>query len=207
MDDASYDPLEALRERLAHGRDLADASPDSASLAPVEGDPLERLEQRVRDASDPAQWAELLNERTQSASQPLSGLFQAIESARLDAGSLPKAATDELAPYVPPTGADGDPLEALRSAIDSERDALGGRREPLAYRSTASSDRAASDRDAQSASSGVATELLDALAASPLSGEVRARVARRLAHLADDRDSDELRELLRWIVQDDVPDT
>lgn len=199
------DPLDRLTDRLDRAREFNDTDSLPATSSPTaDTDPIEILRERIRNASDPAQWADILVERSalgaDAAPEPLATLFRAIQRARPGSGELP---TLDLPRSLDPEP--DDPNDRIHQLIARERDELGARGEPLAERDPPATDRRPSTgTTSPPADTAVADELLDAIATDSLSGEVRARAARRLATIADDPTSDDVREVLRWLVTGDA---
>lgn len=201
------DPLDRLADRLDRARTLDGAdSPPATSSPATDADPIETLRERIRDASDPAHWADILVERStlgaDAAPEPLATLLRTIQRAHAGSGELPNPALPRALDPEP-----DDPRERIRQLIARERDELGARGEPLTERDPPATDgRPSTGTTSPPADTAVADELLDALATDTLSGEVRAQAAKRLAAIADDPTSEDVREVLRWLVTDDAPD-
>jgi len=201
------DPLDRLTDRLDRARELdgTDSRPATSSTS-ADADPIDILRERIRDASDPAQWADILVERStldpDAAPEPLATLFRSIQRAHFRPNDLPQP--DFPRPLDPEPD---DPRDRLHQLIARERDELGARGEPLTERDPPTTDgRPSTGTTSPPGDTSVSEELLDALATDTLSGEVRARAARRLATIADDPTSEDVREVLRWLVTDTAPD-
>ena len=179
------DPLAQIEAQIRRGV-LTEPVGRRMERRSVDEAPLEWLEARLAEASNPTMWAETLLESIRHAEGPLAELDDWMRRAR----DL-KAPADG---YPEDVGADGaDPVERLQAAIQREIDEMGSRRSVLERDS-------ATQQPVSDAEAAVGREVLNMLENRDLSGAARSEATRQLATALQDPDEEALRRVLEILL-------
>ncbi|GEM_PF-6726879 len=186
------DPLEQLEAQIRRGTLTGPVRRRNARPTSDEA-PLDWLEARLAEASDPATWAEVLLDSIRHAEGPLAELDDWIRQA----GDL-KTSAEGYPEDVATRG--GDPIERLQAAIEREIEEVGGRSSMLNRNKTSRSTQSSTTQQTVGAEAAVGREVLTLLESRDLSGEARSEAARLLAAAIQEPDEDALREVLEILL-------
>jgi len=189
----NQDPLRRLQQRIERAQH---PSVDPAPTGPQredDGDPLATLRRRIDEASDPD---ELREPAGRAAPPPLSDLLEAFDHARAllrtPIGSVREVDAGE------------DPVETMDRQIAREADEIGRRRAIDLPRETAPAPTDGPESAAVPSGDGtsaVGREVLRMLADRDLPGGARAEAVRRLAAALESDDREDIRDVLRLLIQ------
>ena len=187
------DPLEQLEAQIRRGTITGPVRRRNGRPTSDEA-PLDWLEARLAEASDPATWAEVLLDSIRHAEGPLAELDTWIQRAR-QIERPGEGYPEEV------DASSEDPLERFNAAVQHEIEEIGGRPTVSTRERTGeSTDSARPAKSATNAEAVIGREVLKLLQKRDLSGEARSEAARLLAAAIQEPDEDALREVLEILL-------